>query len=222
MKTPVLVINFKLYKESVGKAGLALAGICEAVSRESGISVVVAPAVTDLALVAEETSIPVFSQHVDNVSPGSFTGHISAEAIKMSGARGTLINHSERRLRISDIHDVVERCNILGLETIVCTNNVKVSKACASFSPTFIAIEPPELIGGEVSVTRANPKVVSGSVEAIQSVDPNVKVLCGAGVKTGEDVKKAISLGADGVLVASGVVKAADPRDALMDLISGC
>ena len=35
-------------------------------------------------------------------------------------------------------------------------------------------------------------------------------VLCGAGIVSGEDVARAVELGADGVLVASSVVKAED------------
>ncbi len=48
-----------------------------------------------------------------------------------------------------------------------------------------------------------------------------VRVLCGAGVKTGKDVAAALSLGAEGVLLASGVVKAKDPYSVLRDLVSG-
>ena len=91
----------------------------------------------------------------------------------------------------------------------------------AAFSPDFIAVEPPELIGGDISVTSANPRIVSDTVDTVKSVDPKVKVLCGAGVKTGEDVRKAIELGAEGVLLASGVVKSNDPKKTLMDLVSG-
>lgn len=91
----------------------------------------------------------------------------------------------------------------------------------ASFSPRFIAVEPPELIGGDISVTTANPRIVSDTVDAVKSVDGRISVLCGAGVKTGKDVRAAIDLGADGVLLASGVVKHKDPRSALLDLVSG-
>ena len=35
--------------------------------------------------------------------------------------------------------------------------------------------------------------------------------LCGAGIVSGEDVKKAIELGTRGVLVASSIVKSKDP-----------
>ena len=84
----------------------------------------------------------------------------------------------------------------------------------------MIAVEPPGLIGGDVSVTTADPAIVSGTVDAVIAVDPEIAVYCGAGVKTGDDVRTAMDLGAHGVLLASGVVKAKDPEAVLRDLIS--
>jgi triosephosphate isomerase len=175
----------------------------------------------DLALVARSVAIPVFAQHLDSVASGSTTGHVTVEDAKLSGAKGTLVNHSERRLKVAEIHEVIDRCRSEELTTIVCTNNLAVSKACAAMEPDFVAVEPPELIGGDVSVTSANPSVVSDTVGAIRKIGGRVQVLCGAGVKTGNDVARAIELGTDGVLLASGVIKSKDPRSTLMDLVSG-
>jgi triosephosphate isomerase len=221
VKTPVVVINFKVYEEVVGEKGLALARACEGVAKQTGTSIVIAPQQTDLALIAREVDIPVFAQHIDNVKVGSNTGRITPEAVKGAGCQGTLINHSEFRVKMADIEANVKRCQDLGLETIVCTNNLAVSKACSMANPTFVAVEPPELIGGDISVTNADPKIVSDTADAIKSLNPEVKVLTGAGVKTGQDVAKAIELGTDGVLLASGVTKAEDPISALLDLVSG-
>lgn len=218
---PVIAVNFKTYQEAVGPRAVALAKACEAIAEETGFSIVVAPPMPDLAAVVSSVSIPVYSQHADDVRPGGTTGHVTPENVSASGAAGTLLNHSERRITIAHIEALVGRCRALGLKTIVCTNNIGVTKACAAFEPDFVAIEPPELIGGEVSVTAANPGIVSDSVEAAKTVSADVRVLCGAGVKTGADVAKAIELGTDGVLLASGVVKAADPAKVLADLVSG-
>jgi triosephosphate isomerase len=144
-----------------------------------------------------------------------------AEAIKEAGAAGTLINHSEHRLVLADIEDTVQRANGLGLSTIVCTNNTSVTRAAAAFWPEMIAIEPPELIGSGIPVSKAHPEIVEESVDAAKEINPHVAVLCGAGISTGEDVKAAIDLGTEGVLLASGVVKAADQKKALLDLASG-
>jgi triosephosphate isomerase len=218
---PVIVVNFKTYIESSGPAALELARICEQVSNETGAAIVVAPPTCDLAMVASSVRIPVFSQHVDDVPSGSTTGHVTVENVKSSGAKGTLMNHSERRIKIAEIQELIVRSRRVGIETIVCTNNVGVSKACAAMEPGFVAIEPPELIGGDISVTTANPEVVKETVAAIRSVSRSVGILCGAGVKNGRDVAKAIELGTNGVLLASGVVKAKDRKAVLLDLVRG-
>ena len=95
------------------------------------------------------------------------------------------------------------------------------ARALAALNPTMIAVEPPELIGGDISVTSADPEIISATVAAVKEVNPNVRVLCGAGVKNGADVAAAIELGAEGVLLASGVTKASDPGYVLLDLVSG-
>jgi len=103
--------------------------------------------------------------------------------------------------------------------TVVCAENVQSAVQVAEFRPDYVAVEPPELIGGNVSVTTANPAIIEKTVEAVKKVNGSISVLCGAGVKTGEDVKAAIDLGTSGVLLASGVVKAKDPKAALLDLV---
>jgi triosephosphate isomerase len=216
---PLIAINFKAYPQSMGDLGLKLAKFCETVAEETGVDFLVCPQQTDLKFVAEQVSIQVYAQRIDACEPGSRTGHVVAEAVEASGAHGTLINHSESRMRIFDIDWLIKRCQSLSLHTIVCTNNVEVSKASAALNPTYVAVEPPELIGGDISVTTANPEIVSGTVREIRRIAPDVKILCGAGVKTGEDVRVAIELGAEGVLLASGVVKAKNPKDVLYDLV---
>ncbi|HDM22174.1 triose-phosphate isomerase [bacterium] len=213
----MIVVNFKAYSESAGERGVKIAKICEKVALESKKEIIVCPQTPDLSLISKEVSIPVFSQHIDPVEPGSRTGHITLESVKRY-VSGTLINHSEKRMKIADIDYIVKKCRKNGIKSIVCTNNVSVSMACSVLDPDYIAIEPPELIGGDISVTSASPEIVENAVKNIKKINPSVKVLCGAGIKTGEDVKKAIELGAEGVLLASGVVKAKDPEKVLMDL----
>lgn len=217
----LVVLNFKTYIEATGKKAWELAKVCEKVSKDTGVSVIVCPQHSDLAVIAEEVEIPVYAQHMDNVSPGSHTGWVLPEAVAEAGAAGTLINHSEHRLSVADIEALIVRAKSLGLASILCTNNVAVSKACAALSPDYVAVEPPELIGSGVSVSQAQPEVISGSVAAVLDVNDKVGVLCGAGVSSGEDLSLALELGSCGVLLASGVVKASDPEEALRELVSG-
>jgi triosephosphate isomerase len=217
----LVVLNFKTYVESTGKRALALAKVCEEVAGESGAKIIVCPQAADLRLIASEVSIPVYAQHMDNIKPGSSTGWTLPEAVLEAGARGCLVNHSEHRLTVADVDAVVSKLRELKMASIVCTNNVLVSQACAALSPDYVAVEPPELIGGDISVSTAQPGIISGSVAAVRKVNPKVGVLCGAGVKNGVDVAKSIELGSGGVLLASGVVKAKEPKKVLLDLVSG-
>lgn len=221
VKTPVIVINFKVYRESTGQNAFKLGKLAEKVAKETGKSIVVCPPHTDIALLSHDLEIPVWAQGADAVEPGGYTAHVPIEAAGESGARGILINHSEARLKIADIEYITAKAEKMGLESCICTNNVATSIACAGLRPGFIAVEPPELIGGTISVTTADPGIVSHTVEAVKEVSTSVQILCGAGVKNGRDVAAAIKLGSVGVLVASGVVKAKDPEAAIRDLASG-
>ncbi|MFQ6135986.1 MAG: triose-phosphate isomerase [Candidatus Hydrothermarchaeales archaeon] len=221
IKTPVIMLNLKAYAESIGEKGLELARACQQVTEETGVSTAVCPQNFDLAWIAKHVDIPCLAQHVDAFSPGSHTGWTVLEAVKASGAVGTLVNHSEHRLQIADIEAIVYKARELDLVTVVCTNNTQVSSAVAALKPNMIAIEPPELIGSGIPVSKANPEIVRGSVNAVKGICEDVSVLCGAGISKGDDVKAAIELGTDGVLLASGVVKAKDPKEVLIDLASG-
>jgi triosephosphate isomerase len=221
LKTPLIILNVKAYKESMGKRDLKLAKICEEVAKETGVNIAYCPQQVDLAWVANEVEIPCLAQHVDALDPGSKTGWTVLESIKEAGAIGTLVNHSEHRMKIADIDVIVEKSKELGLCTVICTNNVVVSRAAAVMKPYSIAIEPPALIGSGIPVSKAEPEIVSDSVNAIKELNRDTVVLCGAGISTGEDVRESLKLGAEGVLLASGVVKAKDPKRTLLDLASG-
>jgi len=218
-KDPAVIVNFKVYSEIEGQKALALAEVCNRVADESGANIIVCPPMVELSYVADQVEIPVFSQNVDPRKPGSGTGFTTPSLVKSAGASGTLINHSEHKQPADDVGACVQLCKDLGLTTCVCADTVDIAKDLARFSSDYIAVEPPELIGGDVSVTSANPDIVSNTVDAVKSVDSGIKVLCGAGVKNGGDVKTAIDLGAEGVLLASGVVKSNDPDAVIRDLI---
>jgi len=208
--TPIILVNFKTYLEGTGKRAEELAKKAEKVHQETGASIGLAPQYCDIAALANAVSLPIFAQHIDFAQAGSFTGHVLPEAIKAAGAVGTLINHSERRLKLADIDAAITRAHEVGLTSVVCSNNARVSAAVAALEPNMIAIEPPELIGTGIPVSKAKPEVVSGTVELVRRINKDVIILCGAGITKGEDVAAAIRLGTMGVLVASGIVKAKD------------
>jgi len=211
-------VNFKTYIEATGKRGVGLAKIADQVSRDSGVTIAVAPQFTDLKTVTEAVEIPVFSQHIDPIKPGAYTGHILADAVKAAGASGTILNHSERRIKISEIEEILSLARVSDLASVVCTDTPGVSAAVASLSPDMIAIEPPDLIGTGVAVSKARPELITNAVKRIRSVNNSVEILCGAGVSTAEDVGKALELGTRGVLVSSSVVKGANPAQLLENM----
>ena len=219
--TPIIIVNVKTYSEAIGEKAVELAEIMDKLAKETSASLAIAVQHTDIQKVADSVDIPVLAQHIDPISPGSHTGWVLPETVKEAGANGTLINHSEHRLKLADIDTCVRRAEENKLTTVVCSNNIRASKAIAALEPDFVAVEPPELIGGDISVTTANPEIVKGTVEEVRKISKNIRILCGAGVKNGKDVEKAIELGTNGVLLASGVVKVKDKEKVLRDLISG-
>jgi triosephosphate isomerase len=221
MRLPAIVLNFKTYPEILGKKGWDLAKRFASVADDTGASIVLCPPATDIAHVAKLVHVPVFSQHVDAVEAGATTGWVPPETLLEAGAAGTLLNHSERKVAWEEMAKSIPRCQKLGLEVVACADDSAEAETLAKLSPEYIAIEPPELIGGDVSVTTAKPEVISRAVERIHAVNPRVSVLCGAGVRTRKDVARAIDLGTSGVLLSSGVVKAKDPAATLRDLVKG-
>ncbi|OYT60453.1 MAG: triose-phosphate isomerase [Desulfurococcales archaeon ex4484_217_1] len=217
-KTPVLIINFKTYAQATGRRALELAKVAEKVAKELNVEIVVAVQPVDIRLVAENVGIPVYAQHVDPVKPGAHTGHILPEAVKEAGAKGTLLNHSEHRLRLDIINEAIQRAKEVGLETIVCADKPETSAAVAVLKPTAIAIEPPELIGTGISVSKAKPEVITNTVNIIRKIDENIPILTGAGITFRDDVEKALDLGTQGILVASAIVKARNWEEKIREL----
>ena len=213
----MIITNFKTYESATGENAIRLAKVHEMVAEETDMNIQVAIQAVDLMKVAEAVDIPVLAQHIDPVGFGSHTGHIMPEAVKAAGASGTILNHSEHRLERDVLAKAIARAKEVGLKTIVCAETPEEGATFLEFDPDYIAVEPPELIGGDISVSSSQPEIIENAAKLIGSE----KLLVGAGVKNGEDVKIAIKLGAKGVLLASGVTKAEDPKAVLLDLASG-
>ena len=221
MKLPALIVNFKTYREGSGEKALELARACEKVKDSQNTNIIVAPQFSDIKPISDKFNLQVFSQHLDPISYGSHTGHALPENLKEAGISGTLLNHSERRISKEKIGKSLKRASKLDIETVVCVQNPEEAMEVAELGPDYIAYEPPELIGGDVSVSESKPEVVEKAVDHVKAEYEGIEVLTGAGVKTREDVKKAIELGTKGILIASGVVKADKPEEALKNLVKG-
>lgn len=218
IKTPVAIVNFKTYEGSTGKSAVNLAN---AIAKVGGSKVAVAVTACDIFPVSSSTKMPVLAQHCDPVEFGAHTGSVLLENAKAAGAAGTLINHAEKKVPHESIAAVVKKAHELGMFVVACAADLEEAKALARMEPDFVAVEPPELIGTGISVSSAKPEIVSGSVKAVKAISPKVKVLCGAGISSKDDVRRAIELGADGVLLASFITKAKDPEKATREIVEG-
>ncbi|MGC9181910.1 triose-phosphate isomerase [Thermogladius sp.] len=221
---PIIVVNYKAYyPQSFGEHALRIARDAVRVVKElgGGVEIVLAPPYTEIRRVVEEvggSGVRVFAQHADPVEPGAVTGFMPLEGLREAGVSGVILNHSEHRLKLADINSLVKRAAKLGLETLVCADEPETGAAVAALEPNYVAVEPPELIGTGISVSKAKPEVIIRSVELIRRVNSRVVILTGAGITDGQDVYSAIRYGTSGVLVASAIVKAKDPYSVIRDM----
>ena len=252
---PIIIINFKAYESALGKNAVKLAKICEWVTKEYNylnhdpfnslknynnfkknknhsqnnsknnikVQIAIAPQTQDLYLVKKAVSIPILTQHFDLGGFGARTGHDIIEGLMQSGACGSLLNHTEKPLPVKEIYESVERARSLGFVTVVCADSIRELSRVVRSKPDYIAFEVPSLIGGKVSITSKHPAELVKGVKICKEF--GVPLLCGAGIHSKRDVKKALELGCAGVLLASAVANAQanskDSRSVLEELTKG-
>jgi triosephosphate isomerase (TIM) len=204
-----IIVNCKNYPEVLGDGAVLLGQAVAAVSGH-GIEAIIAPPTPMLSTVSSSTKARVFSQDVGTKTGDKTTGAVLPEAVRAAGAVGTILNHSESRKDPAALAKLVPRLSGLGLDACVCAKTSQEAARLSRLRPRYVAIEPPELIGTGVAVSRAKPDLIRRTVAAVRRAGYEGGILCGAGIVTGEDVKRAVELGSDGVLVASSVVKARD------------
>jgi len=203
----LFIINFKNYDEVAGVKSLQLAKIAAKIAKKHKVRIIVCPP-QHLVSETAKIPIPVFAQHLDSKNIGSTTGYLVPEIVKKSKIAGSLINHSEHRIPAREIEELVQRLRNLKMKSVVCVQDVAEAETYAKLNPDFIAIEPPELIGTGKAVSKERPEAITDSVKAVKKARNSTQLLCGAGIVSGHDVSRALDLGADGILVASGIVKA--------------
>jgi triosephosphate isomerase (TIM) len=219
--TPLFILNLKSYPGALGPGAERIGRILERLGQEFSIPVALAPAAPDIGHLAQQLQIPVIAQHADPVDGGAHTGVIAPESLAQSGAQGSLLNHSERPIPVPQVGSTIALLRKFTLAAVVCARNAPAARTLAEFGPAYLAVEPPELIGGKRSVSRTKPQAIVRTVAAVRSVSPRTKVLCGAGIHDRADVRRAMELGSEGILVASAVTRAPDPEVAIRELLQG-
>ena len=216
MSESLVVVNFKTYETAQGASAEDLARKMAGI--ETTARLVAAVSAFDVESVVEAApGLEVWCQHSDQLDSAPTLDGSTLTAIER-GASGTLINHAEHKVSLEHVAMLLEQTPE-GFSICACAANIEEARALSALEPTFVAVEPPELIGGEISVTSADPGIVSGTAKAVKEVCASVGVLCGAGVKTGDDVKVSVQLGASGVLLASGVTMSEDQLESLENLV---
>ncbi|ABX12846.1 triose-phosphate isomerase [Nitrosopumilus maritimus] len=203
----MFVINCKNYEEISGEKITKFVKTAEKVSKKFKVKIAICPPQHLIGVVAN-SSIPIFAQHIDDSKVGSTTGFVIPELLKKSQVNGSLINHSEHRISSKEITKLVSKLKELKMTSIVCVKDVAEARKYAKLNPNYIAIEPPELIGSGKAVSTERPELITKAANAVKSANNNTKLLCGAGIVSGQDVSKAVELGSKGILVASGIIKA--------------
>jgi triosephosphate isomerase len=206
---PIIIVNFKTYKQ--GLAAISLAKQIQKVSKD----IIIGVQATDIYEIAKATKLKVYSQHVDYFEPGRNTGFILPEAVKKDGAKGTFLNHSEHRLTFDVIKKTIRRCKEIHLKTAVFAKDLNEALKIKKLKPDYLIIEPPELVAGDVSVSKAKPELIKKITEKLR-----YPFLVGAGIKTSQDVKIAMRLGSSGIAVSSAITKAENPYKRLKELMS--
>jgi triosephosphate isomerase len=205
---PVIIINLKTYNQGIKATALAKK-IGEV---DSKIIIGVQP--TNIFQISKSIKNPIYAEHVDFQTPGRNTGYILPEAVKNAGASGVFLNHSEHRLDLSTIKKTTKRCKALKLRVAIFAKDLVQAKQLKKLKPDYLIIEPPELVAGKISVSKAKPKL-------IEEIGKKLKYpfIVGAGIKNSEDLKIAVKLGSKGIAISSAITTAKNPKKVLKELI---
>jgi len=213
----MILVNFKLYKETFGDGALKLAEICKKVSQESGVKIIPVVSALDAVRIKEKLDMEVYLQTVDEFDEGAKTGFISSNQAESLKIEGSILNHSEHQIKPGTIKKLLKNWP-KNFKSVVCISSLGQTERWAkNIKPNMIAYEPKELIGNkDKSVASEKPEIIKKIVEKY----PEIPILVGAGIHSKEDVRVSLKLGAKGVLISSFIVKAKDPEKELAEIAS--
>jgi triosephosphate isomerase len=217
----MIFVNFKTYEQGTGVAAVDLVRILEEVAHATQVKIVPVVQAGDIKEIIQMSKLEIWVQHIDPYEFGAHTGSVLPEAVLEDGAMGTFLNHSEHKFKnFEDLRRANQRALEVGLKTLVFASGIAELKKVVELAPTYVSYEPPELVGSKTtSVAAAKPEIIAKAVEFTREKD--LPLIVGAGIKSAEDVKKSLELGAVGVAVASDIVAAKDPKKETLDLVKG-
>ena len=215
IQAPFFVINPKTFL--IGNELLDLARYANCLANQYHVTLFFTAPHPELGNIVKECpNLIVTAQHMDSILPGDSMGHISAHSLVYVGVQAVVLNHADHPMTLTAIAKAIERANEVGLLTIVCADSVLEAQAIAMLGPNVILAEPTELIGHNQKSDRL---YVTSTIEKIKKVNPDILVEQGAGIRSENDVTELLELGADGVGVTSGIVKANNPKEMMEKMI---
>ncbi|MCE4599743.1 MAG: triose-phosphate isomerase [Desulfurococcales archaeon] len=207
----ILAVNMKVYESAFGQKARELARRASVISsRYNGVEVILVAPLVNASSIAEIHD-NTYIQHADSIGYGAYTGYMPVEALSHEGIKGVMVNHSEHKVTYRHLHRVIEKARALELKTLACGDTPEEVAGIAHLNPDIIAVEPPELIGTGIPVSKAKPEVITRALDSLRKVNPNIPLLAGAGISTPQDAIRSLELGSKGILVASAIMKAKEP-----------
>jgi triosephosphate isomerase (TIM) len=203
-----------------GRELIALAKHADRISQKYRVQIIFTPQYVDIPILASETEhLLIFAQHMDSLVIGRGVGSVLPEAVKAAGANGAMLNHAEKPLSMAEIERSIKRADEVSLGTMVCADTFENVVAIARLNPNILLAETPELIGTgkrETSDQLAIPRIN----EIVWGINPDIRVLHGAGISNGQDVYNIVMAGAQGTGSTSGIIRAPDPFEMLEEMIA--
>jgi len=217
IKPPFFEFGPKAYL--YGKDLLTLAKRIDLDAKEHNVDVIITPQFVDIPILAKVLKhVHIFAQHMDSVRIGRGIGAILPEALADAGAEGVLLNHSEKRITVSDIKESISIAARIGLTTMVCADSPDEAQAIAHFSPDIIIIESPDLIE-KSSIGVHNADEIKRINDLIKIINPEVLILHAAGIGNEHDVYNVIEAGADATGSTSAIIKAENQYEMFKKMI---
>ncbi|HCS35323.1 MAG: triose-phosphate isomerase [Spirochaetae bacterium HGW-Spirochaetae-4] len=214
---PIFVINPK--NEMYGKHLLDLALVADRSAADYDVQVILTCSPCDLYRISVATDhLFVFGQHIDPIASGPTTGKILPEGLQAAGAVGTMINHPESQLLFSDVQKSIVRAQACDLISLVFAQTLEQAVAVAWMNADMIMVEKPQFIASNTILDSSYLRQVT---EAVHMVKNDMLVLQGAGIKSGMDVQQVIASGVQGTGSSSGIFKAENPRQMIIEMIAG-
>lgn len=130
MRTKMVAGNWKMNKNL--QEGVALATELKEAVKDANCAVVIGTPFIHLATVAEllnDSPIAVAAENCADHDKGAYTGEVSAEMVKSTGAEYVILGHSERRQYYGETYEMLKEKTLLalanGLKVIFCIGEVK-------------------------------------------------------------------------------------------------